>query len=149
MINSFAIHTTGQVNVPTNDIATGKIILESLGAAFIVTRLMVHDYTPELSFKIRSEDSKNMFSDDFISSGSFATSAYYISANPALGIGYARKNGKPLFICPAGITLNITFKNTYTSDNLASLGIMGFYVNEKGKRINDGTIPDLILNRLL
>lgn len=149
MINSFAIHTTGQINVPTNDIATGKIILEGNGTAFVATRLLVNDYMPELTFKLRSEDGKNLMSDEFISSGPFATSAYYISANPALSVGYARKNGRPLFICPSGITLNITFKNTYSSDNLASIGIMGYYVNEKGKRINDGTIPELILNRLL
>jgi hypothetical protein len=146
MINSFAVHTTGYITVPASSIATGKIQVEP-GGNFVVTRILGIDNNPWISFKITGEPGSNLISDDFISLDPFSSNNSFV--NPLLGAGYSRKNNHPIFIIPAGNTLHVTFKNVYSSDIETCLGMLGFYVNDKGQRINDGNIPVNILNRLL
>ena len=146
MINSFAIHTTGQVVVPATDIATGKIQTENNGN-FVVTKIIGVNSVPWISFKIIGEPNNNYISEDFISISPFSVTSSY--AGFTSEAGYSRKNGHPLFIVPNSSTLKVMFKNTNSSDFTSCLGLLGFYVNDKGQRINDGNIPVNILNRLL
>ena len=147
MINSIAIHTTGQVALSASSIATGKIQIEQIGAAFFVTRILGKDTLPYIKFKITGEPGNNLISDDFISMSPY--SAYAAVVNPSVVPGYSRKCGRPIFACASGSTLNVTFKNDGSTDVVSCIGLVGFYVNERGQRYNDGNIPLMVLNRLV